>query len=223
MLRPSPSCMRAAATTPAEPASALVARFPADGSLPRFTGGSASALPVSRPAQRSPKLRPACSLNRPWRPFSSQCFRRGRYPPSPAPTATGWSDSCRAGFAPAEGRRLRTAHGKVGLKVGALLAAAFSIVVCAWASGRRARSATKARSNPAATHRPERARAPAVPGVAVEARPPTARRIIGRRHKTPGQPARGRAAVTVGAGRGSRWRRQRFDSHERVAVDELAF
>ena len=36
-------------------------------------------------------------------------------PPSPAPTATGWSDSCRAGFAPAEGRRLRTAHGKVGL------------------------------------------------------------------------------------------------------------
>ena len=79
VLRPSPSCMRAAATTPAEPASALVARFPADGSLPRFTGGSASALPVSRPAQRSPKLRPACSLNRPWRPFSSECFRRGRY------------------------------------------------------------------------------------------------------------------------------------------------
>ena len=33
-------------------------------------------------------------------------------PPSPAPTATGWSDSCRAGFAPAEERRLRTAHGK---------------------------------------------------------------------------------------------------------------
>ena len=79
VLRPSPSCMRAAANTPAEPASALVARFPADGSLPRFTGGSASALPVSRPAQRSPKLRPACSLNRPWRPFSSECFRRCRY------------------------------------------------------------------------------------------------------------------------------------------------
>ena len=34
-------------------------------------------------------------------------------PPSPAPTATGWSDSCRAGFAPAEGRRLRTAHSKM--------------------------------------------------------------------------------------------------------------
>ena len=43
VLRPSPSCMRAAAITPAEPAGALVARFPADGSLPRIVGGSASA------------------------------------------------------------------------------------------------------------------------------------------------------------------------------------
>ena len=31
-------------------------------------------------------------------------------PPSSAPTATGWSDSCRAGFAPAEEWRLSTAH-----------------------------------------------------------------------------------------------------------------
>ena len=31
-------------------------------------------------------------------------------PPSSAPTATGWSDSCRAGFAPAEEWRLFTAH-----------------------------------------------------------------------------------------------------------------
>ena len=31
-------------------------------------------------------------------------------PPSTAPTATGWSDSCRAGFAPAEEWRLCTAH-----------------------------------------------------------------------------------------------------------------
>ena len=31
-------------------------------------------------------------------------------PPSSALTATGWSDSCRAGFAPAEEWRLRTAH-----------------------------------------------------------------------------------------------------------------
>ena len=31
-------------------------------------------------------------------------------PPSTAPIATGWSDSCRAGFAPARRRRLSTAH-----------------------------------------------------------------------------------------------------------------
>ena len=79
VLHPSPSYMRAAANTPAEPAGASVARFPADGSLPRITAGSASALPFSRPARRSLALRPACSLNRPWRPFSSECFRRCRY------------------------------------------------------------------------------------------------------------------------------------------------
>ena len=53
VLRPFPSSMRAAATTPAEPVGACVARFPTDGSLPRFHGGSASALRVSGPARRS--------------------------------------------------------------------------------------------------------------------------------------------------------------------------
>ena len=38
-------------------------------------------------------------------------------PPSSAPTATGWSDSCRAGFAPAEEWRLVTAHRKYALRV----------------------------------------------------------------------------------------------------------
>ena len=37
------------------------AHFPIDGSLPRNSGGSASALPISRPAQRSLALRPARS------------------------------------------------------------------------------------------------------------------------------------------------------------------
>ena len=64
VLRPSPSSMRAAATTPAQSASARVARFPTDVSLPRITGGSACASPVSRPARRSLTLRPAWSLNR---------------------------------------------------------------------------------------------------------------------------------------------------------------
>ena len=65
VLRPSPSSMRAAANTPADPVGARVARFPADGSLPRFPAGSASALPFSRPAQRSLLLRPAWSLSHP--------------------------------------------------------------------------------------------------------------------------------------------------------------
>ena len=50
-----------------------------DGSLPRFHGGSASALRVSGPARRSLVLRPAWSLSRPWRPVASECFRRCRY------------------------------------------------------------------------------------------------------------------------------------------------
>ena len=79
MLRPFPSSMRAAATTPAEPLGACVARFPTGGSLPRFRGGSASALRVSGPARRSLTLRPAWSLSRPWRPVASACFRRCRY------------------------------------------------------------------------------------------------------------------------------------------------
>ena len=79
VLRPFPSSMRAAAITPAEPVGACVARFPTGASLPRFCGGSASALHVSRPARRSLVLRPAWSLNRPWRPVTSECFRRCRY------------------------------------------------------------------------------------------------------------------------------------------------
>jgi hypothetical protein len=79
-----------------------------DSGLPRVNGGSASTSNVSRPAQRSRMLRPACS--------------RGRIPALSiegfgdivtsiaAPIATGWNDSCRVGIAPTEGRHLRTAH-----------------------------------------------------------------------------------------------------------------
>ena len=105
VLLPSPSSMRAAATTPAEPADARVARFPAGGSLPRQKGGSASALLVSGPAQRSLALQPAWSLSRPRRPRYIGVLQAMSLPPSPAPIATGWSDSCRAGFAPARRRR----------------------------------------------------------------------------------------------------------------------
>jgi len=102
--------MRAAATTPAEPAGARVVRFPADGSLPRETGGSASALSVSRPARRSLALRPAWSLSRPRRPFLSKCFRRCRCLHHPLRLLPAGTTVSRAGFAPAGGWCLSTAH-----------------------------------------------------------------------------------------------------------------
>ena len=39
---------------------------PSGSGLPHFSGGSAPASPVSRPARRSLAFRPACSLNRPY-------------------------------------------------------------------------------------------------------------------------------------------------------------
>ncbi len=58
VLPPSPSGTHAAANTPAETPGARVARFPDAGCLPRYSGGSASALCFSRPARRSLALRP---------------------------------------------------------------------------------------------------------------------------------------------------------------------
>ena len=55
-------------------------------------------------------LRPAWSLSRPRRPFGVEVLQTMSLPPPSAPTVTGWSDSCRAGFAPAEEQRLLTAH-----------------------------------------------------------------------------------------------------------------
>ena len=73
-LRLLPSSMHATASTPAKPTGARVAGFPTVASLPRDSGGSAFAWPVSRPARRSPALRPARSLNRPRRRVPSKCF-----------------------------------------------------------------------------------------------------------------------------------------------------
>ena len=108
-MRPFPSSMRAAAITPAERTGADVARFPARGSLPRTVGGSASALGVSRPARRSLRVAARMVAEPPRRPFFVGVLRPVSLPPPSAPTATGWSDSCRAGFAPAEERRLHGA------------------------------------------------------------------------------------------------------------------
>ena len=62
---------------------------PSANGLPLKSGGSASVLSVSRPARRSLAFRPAWSLNRPWRPFSPECFSPCRYlhgPPWLLPT-----------------------------------------------------------------------------------------------------------------------------------------
>ena len=52
--------------------------FPENIGLPHFSGGSAPTLPVSRPAQRSLTLRPACSLT-PRGGFLLKCFSPVRY------------------------------------------------------------------------------------------------------------------------------------------------
>src|SRR5215475_3443199 len=62
---------RAVPTTPADPNGCTCpVSFPVRCSLPRYTGGSASASLLSRPAQASLTLRPADSLSRPRRPLS---------------------------------------------------------------------------------------------------------------------------------------------------------
>ena len=81
--------------------------------FPVTNGGSASALRVSRPARRSLALWPVWSLSRPRRPFFIGVLQTILLPPPSAPTASGWSDSCRAGFAPAEA--LPSAPGDVWL------------------------------------------------------------------------------------------------------------
>jgi hypothetical protein len=70
---------------------------------------SASTLVFSRLAQRLLTLRPACSPGR-LATLSTGGFS-SFVTSTTAPIATGWSDSCQAGIAPAENRRLLTAHG----------------------------------------------------------------------------------------------------------------
>ena len=82
--------MRAATITPVGPPVAYLARFPGGIGLPRYPGGSAPTLALSRPAQCSLALRPARSADLQKRPFlrvlqtirrlliRSECFRLER-------------------------------------------------------------------------------------------------------------------------------------------------
>ena len=81
---------------------------PNGGGLPRNSGGSASALPFSRPAQRSLHVT-ACALAKSLRTLYTRSF--DRFVTSTAvPIATDWNDFCRVGFAPTKVVHLCTAH-----------------------------------------------------------------------------------------------------------------
>jgi len=82
---------------------------PSDGGLPRYSGGSAPTLPVSRPAQRSLTLRPACSLT-PQGSLFLRCFSPIRYLLEPSQVLPAGATLCRAGFAPARINKPFTAH-----------------------------------------------------------------------------------------------------------------
>ena len=93
-LRPLPSPMvglprlpaspfqRAVPTTPADQGGCACRLLPRLRGLPRYSGGSASATSLSRPAQTSLTLRPAGLLNRPRRPLS-RGFDPAGYPDKP--------------------------------------------------------------------------------------------------------------------------------------------
>ena len=113
MLRPFPSCIRPSPiprrnrSVPVSLTSRSVSAFP------DFRAGRLPHCPFRGLLGVHYALRPVRSLSRPRRPFVTGVLRPMSLPPSSAPTATGWSDSCRAGFAPAEEWRLLTAHPKL--------------------------------------------------------------------------------------------------------------
>ena len=105
-LRPLPF----AGISPAEPTGARVAGFPAGGSLPRYSGGSASAMPISKPPRRSLALRPTWSLSRPGRPVAPECFSRSRYLVQPPRLLPAGATLAGRASKPTEGKRLSTAR-----------------------------------------------------------------------------------------------------------------
>ena len=92
-----PLRLHAVATTPAGPMERIRSYGSIHVGLPQITDGSAPALSVSRPAQRSLALRPACVLSRLSRPFFIGVFQRNLLPPLTAPTASGWNDQLPGG------------------------------------------------------------------------------------------------------------------------------
>ena len=102
--------MRAAAITPAGSAGASIAHYPADASLPRPPGGSAPASDPFEACSAFTRVAARMVAKSPKATRYIEVLQAMSLPPSPAPIATGWSDSCRAGFAPAVGQRRQGAQ-----------------------------------------------------------------------------------------------------------------
>ena len=113
MLLPSPSSMRAAANTPAGPAGALVAHFPASASLPQRTGGSAPGIPGFEACSAFTRVAARMVAGSPKATRSTEVLRTMSLPPSSAPIATAGATVCRAGLHPLRDDQ-PTAHVDVG-------------------------------------------------------------------------------------------------------------
>ena len=109
MLPVDSSCIHAIATTPAGPVESCRSLRPTSGGLPHRRGGSAPVLRVSRIAQRSLTLWPACLLTPQGSRFL-ECFSPNCYLLEPLQVLPVGATSYRAGFAPARINLPFTAH-----------------------------------------------------------------------------------------------------------------
>ena len=106
-------CLHAVAITPAGLMELIRSYFSINVGLPQKHGGSAPALIVSRPAQRSLTLRPARSPSR----LATLCTRgfSGLVASTAALIATGWSETVPGRDFHPQWTRASTAHEKCGL------------------------------------------------------------------------------------------------------------
>jgi hypothetical protein len=105
----SSSCTHAIATTPAELMGACFAHFPRSRSLPRDFSGSAPALDIFGACSAFTHITACALAESPCVTLYTEgfsCFVTS----TTAPITTGWSDSCRVGFAPTRRPCLCTAH-----------------------------------------------------------------------------------------------------------------
>ena len=114
VLQRSSPCRHAVANTPAELLGALFARFPKNRSLPRILGRVGFRITLFEACSAFTHITACLLAKSPKVTLYTRGFSRF-VTSATAPIATGWSESCRAGFAPAERPCLCTAHEKSGL------------------------------------------------------------------------------------------------------------